>query len=131
VARDVQDETEPQAFVEVFTELGFTEVAAEKVPLPAHVVRAMKDEEDDDDELAEAIGLMTYLKITTGEGTFGVFIAAYPVLDLTGTGVTYEDLTGTKLKDAGSWPDMIGFGEERDILKFRDLLKARAAPQGG
>lgn len=113
------------AFQQILEGFGFRDVKVEPIPPPQHVRDwAAEDDEDEEGELDDVMNELTYLRVTTSQGTFGIMLAAYPALDLTGTGVTYKDL----VPDAEGVPDgfsFIGFGEEEDIVKFRQLLEAR------
>jgi hypothetical protein len=112
-----------QAMTELFTHFGFTGLKVEVIPLPQHLRDWMGQDEDftalNDDEIAAE---MTYLKVNSAQGAFGVFLAVYPAIDLTGTGVDFDELAPGA--DAQGCP-LIGIGDEGTILRFRDLLASR------
>lgn len=104
MSQDTQDDDDPAAFTEILTAFGFTDVAVAKVPLPPHLLTAIEADGEDAEEIADAQAAMSYLKATTAQGEFGIFLAAYPVIDLTGSGVSFQELTGQAAPEAGTGP---------------------------
>lgn len=111
-----------EAFAQIFTDTGFTNVRAEAIPLPEHILAWMRSE-DPDGDLSGAADEMTYLRITSDQGVVGIFIAAYPTLDLTGSGVTLSELVPEMAAMPENAPQICGFdGNPATLLKLWQLL---------
>lgn len=123
-----------EGLTQMFEGAGFDGVVITKIPLPQHIRDWMlQDEPDlDDDELDAASDELTYLRVETGQGTFGIFIAAYPAIDLTGTGIELKELV-PEMEDAPpDFPAICGFdGDPAILLKLWQLLtKSQTASKG-
>lgn len=121
IARHAAEEV--QAITEMLTHFGFTGLKVEHVPIP-QLLRDWLCQDEDFAALKEAdiATEMTYLKVESAQGLFGLFLALYPAIDLSGTGVDFDEIVPGA--DAKGCP-LIGIGEEETIMRFRDLLAAR------
>jgi hypothetical protein len=118
-----------EAFKEMFSETGFGNVRVEGVALPQHILDWMRQEEDGDD-LEDAREELTYLKVESDEGTVGVFLAAYPTLDLTDSGVSLAELMPEMEALPQGTPQIVGFdGNPATLLNLRQLMLKRRTSQ--
>jgi hypothetical protein len=79
------------ALAEGLAEAGFTGISIKSAPMPEATVAALKSGGEDDDEIpfgdptfAEEVA---YHRITTDQGSFGLWLEPYVTLDLAGSGV--------------------------------------------
>ena len=109
---------------QMLEETGFENVRITRVPLPEHLRRwaaADLDEGESIDEIAEAFA---YYRVKTKQGTFGIAVAAYPMLDLEGSGVALHDLEPQLAAEAPpDFPAITGFsGELEQLLRLWQLM---------
>ena len=121
----VEQEAETvEAFREMFEQTGFDAVVITKTALPNHIRDWVRQEgKDIDDEVIA--NEMTYFRVETGQGAFGIFIAAYPLIDLTGTNVGLVDvapeLAGVPIPP--NVPPLCGFdGDTAFLLRLWQML---------
>lgn len=121
------DEMAPM-FGEMLEDVGFTGVKLERAPLPEAAVKALTSEGKDDDldvadpAFAEELG---YHRVTTDQGTFGIWFQPYVTLDISGTGL---DITLFVPEDASAegMPEgwcFIGVDEGTILKLFEELAK--------
>jgi len=96
---EVRAETAVTIFAGLAAAAGFTDVDAEAIEMPRHILDGFGKARLRGRRVDETMRLdPVYVKIRTSEGTFGVLLRDHPTLDLTGTGV---DLTGFTPDDDG------------------------------
>lgn len=138
---------EIEAFTAMFTDAGFSDVKIELTALPAHLVSWIMSEEtqgldpNDTPEVqaqtlaemqAQMLKELKYWKVSTDVGTVGIWVAAYPALDLHGTGISARDLypgegDGADASEADMLPDIAGFdGNPATLLRLWQLLKKQS-----
>lgn len=119
-----------QGFTKILEHFGFLEVRVEKVPLPQYIIDWIKTEEDEEDmkdfEAAVLDGEIVYLRASTNLGSFGIFIMAYPALDLTETGFTLKDLMGSEMEGVSDGFALCEFSEEA-VHELKKLLEKKQA----
>ena len=100
-----------KGFTKILEHFGFTGVKVKNAPLPEHIINWIKEED------------MVYLSATTNQGSFGVFLAVYPVIDLKNTGLSIKDLC-PEADDVPAEFFLCGF-EAEIVIKFKELLEAK------
>jgi hypothetical protein len=74
---------------------GFDDVRIRPDAVPRHLIDALKLQLIKDDDWEEGdenpLTAIEYYRVTTKQGSFGFFVTEYPVLDLTGTGLSLND----------------------------------------
>lgn len=124
------DRSEKQAteyaedFKQILEETGFDDVVITRTVLPDHLrkwIATDLDESESLDELAEAF---MYYRVQTRQGSFGIACAAYPMLDLDGSGVSLHELEPELAAEAPpGFPAITGFsGESKQLLHLWQLL---------
>ncbi len=124
------DRSEEQAtsyaedFKQILGETGFEDVQITRTALPEHLRRWIAtdlDEGESIDELAEAF---MYYRVQTRQGSFGIAYAAYPMLDLEGSGVSLHELEPELAAEAPpDFPPITGFsGEPEQLLRLWQLM---------
>jgi hypothetical protein len=80
-----------------------------------------------DDQSNDDAPSFPYYRVKTRQGTFGLFFAASPALDLCGTGVTFEDVESDISRDApDNIPPIMGLtGELDQIIRLRVLMEKK------
>lgn len=123
---------EKQGFVEMFEVHGFENVSITTIKAPQHIIDWMKQtDEFEDDELEEIEREMEYYRVSTKQGEFGIFFMAYPMIDLTGTGLTLGELHPNEdLSDTSpNHPPISGFdASEKLLLRLWQLLVKKQQP---
>ncbi|MDO8496167.1 MAG: hypothetical protein Q7S43_01800 [bacterium] len=115
------NQEEMKNLMSLFQELGFKDVHVKKASLPQHIFNWIQEEDEDEGQEISEMG--SYFHVDTAQGSFGLFTAGIlPVIDVEGTGITPQDIG----YEAGCPRWLLSVGEERDILKFRDLLEAKS-----
>ncbi len=110
-------------FKQILEETGFEDVQVIRTALPEHLRRWFAtdlDEGESIDELAEAF---MYYRVQTRQGSFGVAYAAYPMLDLEGSGVSLHELEPELAAEAPpDFPPITGLSGPEQLLKLWQLL---------
>jgi hypothetical protein len=117
-----------EALRETFEFTGFEDVKVTRTSLPDHM-RKWVAEGLDEEDLDKLLKVLAYFRVETNHGSFGIMLAAYPVLDLEGSGVTPKDLDPRLAASVPpESPQIIGFsGEPEQLLMLRQhLMKSKA-----
>ncbi len=105
---------------------GFGDVKLTKVALPEHMIAWIDHDmvDEGEDEIEEAVEAFQYYQIETKQGNFGVAYASYPLLDLTGTGISIKELNPDWPDDVPAHvPPVCGFtGGNEQLLKLWQLM---------
>ena len=112
-----------KGFTKILEHFGFTGVKVKNAPLPEHIINWIKEEDEDFDVADLKEEDMVYLSATTNQGSFGVFLAVYPVIDLKNTGLSIKDLC-PEADDVPAEFFLCGF-EAEIVIKFKELLEAK------
>ncbi|MFA5133665.1 MAG: hypothetical protein WC459_02575 [Patescibacteria group bacterium] len=118
-------------------EHGFENVDIGTLAVPQNLSDSLKKaliEEGEDGETlsGEELGSeFEYYRVTTKQGTFGLFMGLYPMLDLTETGILLSEFL--PVEDAADippdFPPLVGFGDSEQLLLLWQLLtKKKAQP---
>ena len=80
-----------QAFKTMLEELGYKNVKIAEANLPQHIIEWGRgdDTEMTDEDIAET---MPYFKVTSEQGSFGILMGTYLLIDLKDTGFNSNDL---------------------------------------
>jgi hypothetical protein len=117
---------------EMLEQSGFDAVVVTKSVIPKHIRDWMRQggDLDDDLDLDEAASEMTYLRVKTAQGNFGFWFAAYPAIDLTGSGVKIGELVPEMAAAPAGFPDICGFdGDPALLVRLWQLLVKRQKNQ--
>jgi hypothetical protein len=118
---------------EMLTDAGFTGVKLEATALPAATIAAFGDEfegEDVDPASLEFAKELAYHRVTTDQGTFGLWFEPYPALDLTGLGLDLKAFlpAGASDEDIPEDWSFIGIDEGVPEKLFSELIKKSRQP---
>ena len=116
---------------ELFTDAGFTGVTLERAPMSDAVIESFRQEEPDEEFDPAAFGEeVHYHRVTTDQGSFGIWFEPNVILDLYGTGLDIKEILpeGT---DTEGMPDgwaLIGFDEHAPERLLAAFVKKRRQP---
>ncbi len=116
---------------EMMLAAGFTGVRIEMTKTPAHLLEWAGSEDPDDFDPEALEAECAYYRVTTDQGSLGVWKAAYLTIDLTGTGIELKDIAPEMADAPDGFPPILGLdGEPAVLLKLWQLMvKRQAAPQ--
>ncbi|HWP60999.1 MAG TPA: hypothetical protein VN495_00125 [Candidatus Paceibacterota bacterium] len=128
-----QDAEDMRGYKQAFEEVGFEDVRVARTPLPPHIMAWATSDEDfaEEDITPEDIAnAFKYYRVDAKEGSFGIFVAAYGMLDIGGTGLALKDLEpeyATQVPPEMQWAAPFT-GEIEPLLRLQTLLlKAKLA----
>jgi hypothetical protein len=126
----VQEQSNVETLREMFESAGFEDVQLTQAALPAHMLDWIAEDcEEDEDERELAAQELGYYRVETKQGAFGVGMAAYPFLDLHGTGASltelFEEYTHEIPKDAVAIVPLTG--EPQQLLRLWQLMTKKQA----
>jgi|GEM_PF-3593853 len=122
---------------EMLVDAGFTGVKLEPAPLSDATIQALEamSEEDEDDEIPfeDAEFAMTELhnhRVTTDQGTFGIWFEPYVTLSIAGLGLDAKRFVppDASVDDMPEGFCLIGIGEGTFEKLFVELVKKRRQP---
>lgn len=117
---------------ELLAAAGFTGVKIERAPMSESVMKAFREEDPDDaPDDAESFGEETrFHRVTTEQGSFGIWYEPYVTLELSGTGVDVRELL-PRDAEAEEMPEgwsLIGLDEGIPEKLFIALTKRSREP---
>lgn len=123
--RVVEEETlNLEGMKQMLEETGFDDVSITRVPLPEHLRRWVAADLDESESVDEVAKAFKYYRVETQQGSFGIAVAAYPMLDLEGSGVSLRDLEPQLASEAPpDFPPIVGLtGEPEQLLRLWQLM---------
>lgn len=113
-------------------EAGFTGIKIERADLPQASWDAFteEDEEEDKRSLADLSSELVYHRVTTDQGSFGLWLQPYPTVDICCAGLDLKSFFPPG-QDLSALPSDWGFiGMDEDIFKqlFGEFAKAGRKP---
>lgn len=108
---------------QLFVDNGFRDVRILPASLPDHLRRWLLPELGDD------VGGVPYYRVETREGTVGLWVAAYPMFDLEGSGVSLADFDANAAAglQKGTPSVMPALGEAEQMLRLWQLMTKKQA----
>jgi hypothetical protein len=126
---EVQEQSNVETLREMFESAGFENVRLTQAALPTHMLDWISEDSDGEDEREQAAQELAYYRVETKQGAFGVGMAAYPFLDLHGTGASltdlFEEYADEIPKDAVAIVPLTG--EPEQLLRLWQLMTKKQA----
>lgn len=109
---------------QMLEESGFEDVCITRAPLPERLRKWIATDLDENESIDEITEAFVYYRVNTQQGSFGVGYAAYPMLDLEGSGISLRDLEPSLTEEPPpDFPPITGFsGEPEQLLRLWQLM---------
>ena len=127
-----EDAAEMAAMIEeALGHVGFTGAKLARAPVSEDVLQGLREEEPDEEFDPVAFGdEIHYHRVTTDQGSFGIWFEPYPTLDLYGTELDLKDILPADADTEGmpeGW-SLIGLDEETLERLFAAFEKKQRQP---
>ncbi|TSC62898.1 MAG: hypothetical protein G01um101448_561 [Parcubacteria group bacterium Gr01-1014_48] len=121
---EIEERENLEALRQCFEEVGFRNVVLERVELPPHVLEWAAKDLGSGEDVEDITSTLTYYRVNTKQGSFGIICAAFLILDLHGCGVSLEDFHLEFAEEVPEdFPPIVGLsGETDELQKFFKLM---------
>lgn len=124
---DRDDEMDLAGIALTLKDFGFKDIRITQAPMSDYV-KSWISEDSSPEEMDDAEEEIVYARVDTAQGSFGLLIGPGLMLDISTTGIRYNDVLQTH--DDEEKPDdfaLLAVSDESTMVRFRELLSERTA----